>query len=144
MAAPYCSTLFTDAISCINKLKPQNECRNDGKYASLNLPKGNRYGLIAQELEEVLPDLVIESKHEIGNIRLKEIRLPSADKKVLTADLKEKEAEQKESKESINIKAVNYTELIPATIKAMQELDKKQKKGSLKKEIDELKAVVQP
>lgn len=51
-------------MSIINKLKPKNyEFRNDGKYAAMNLPKGNHYGLIAQELEEVLPNLVAYAPH---------------------------------------------------------------------------------
>ncbi|MEJ7676440.1 MAG: tail fiber domain-containing protein [Segetibacter sp.] len=48
-------------MSIIKQLKPRNyEFINDQKYASLNLPKGNHYGLIAQDLEEVLPALVKE------------------------------------------------------------------------------------
>ena len=110
---------FGNAMSIINKLKPKNyEFRNDGKYAALNLPKGYHYGLIAQELEEVLPNLVKESPHELTTNRSKDIR-QAAGKLATTV------AEQKEVKESINIKAVNYTELIPIMIKAMQEQDAK-------------------
>ena len=105
-------------MSIINKLKPKNyEYLSDAKYSSLNLRKGNHYGLIAQELEEVLPDLVKESRHEFRTIKSKGIR---QDGKESTAV-----AEQKEIKDSINIKAVNYTELIPIMIKAMQEQDAK-------------------
>lgn len=50
---------FNSAIDIINKLKPlQYEYRNDGNYAQMNLPEGSHYGLIAQDVEQVLPNLV--------------------------------------------------------------------------------------
>ena len=57
---------FEDAMSIINKLQPKNyEFRTDEKFASLHLTKGTHYELIAQDLEEVLPNLVKESPHEL-------------------------------------------------------------------------------
>lgn len=107
-----------DAMSIINKLKPKNyEFRNDGKYASLNLPTGNHYGLIAQELEEVLPNLVANAPHGLGAITPE----PNIEKnpKETAADV-----QQKEASEIPDIKGVNYTELIPILIKGMQEQQK--------------------
>src|SRR3982751_1679213 len=61
---------FGDAMSIINKLKPKNyEFRTDEKFTSLNLPKGTHYGLIAQDVEQVLPNLVKETPQEIGSKR---------------------------------------------------------------------------
>jgi hypothetical protein len=55
-------------MSIINKLQPKNyEFKTDEKYASLNLPKGTHYGLLAQDLEQVLPNLVKEAAHPINN-----------------------------------------------------------------------------
>jgi urease gamma subunit len=106
---------FENAMSIINKLKPKSyEFKNDGKYTSLHLPKGNHYGLIAQELEEVLPDLVKESRQEVGDSKVPNFKQTPGGKPAMVA-------QEKEAKESINIKAVNYIELIPIIIKAMQE-----------------------
>lgn len=130
-------------MSIINKLKPQNyEFKKDAKYSSLNLPKGSHYGLLAQNIEQVLPNLVSEAPHELRNNKAIAAIRPTADGKPLPAIV-----EQKEGKESINIKAVNYVELIPIMVKAMQEQDLKiqeqqKQNDDLKKEIVELKSQV--
>jgi len=118
---------FGDAMSIINKLKPKNyEFRNDDKFATLNLPKGTHFGLIAQEVEEVLPNLVKESPQEIGSkadeiIKPKIIEGKAPDvannQKIIKPELSKKEI--------MNIKGVNYEELIPIIIKGMQEQDTK-------------------
>ena len=108
-----------DAMSIINKLKPKNyEFSTDKKFASFNLPKGTHYGLIAQDVEEVLPNLVKESPQEIGSKTSGIIDPKSNTGKVLTA------ATMPAKKEIMNIKGVNYEELIPILIKGMQEQDK--------------------
>ena len=106
----------SNAMNIINQLKPKRfDFRSDGKYASLNLPKGNHFGLIAQELEEVLPDLVKENSHDIYD-KVPEVEAISAQgEKVLPPK------EEDYGKEIIKIKAVNYTELITILIKGMQE-----------------------
>ncbi len=108
---------FGNAMDIINKLKPKNyEFRtNDERFASFNLPKGTHYGLIAQDVEQVLPNLVKESPQEVGRKGEEPISPDSNNKKVLTAA----------KKEVMNIKGVNYEELIPILIKAMQEQDTK-------------------
>src|SRR6266536_1003177 len=118
---------FGDAMSIINKLKPKNyEFRNDDKFATLNLPKGTHFGLIAQEVEEVLPNLVKESPQEIGSkadeiIKPKIIEGKAPDvannQKIIKPELSKKEI--------MNTKGVNYEELIPIIIKGMQEQDTK-------------------
>ncbi len=51
---------FTSALDIISKLKPkQYEFRQDGNYKLMNLPQGSHFGLIAQDVEKVLPDLVM-------------------------------------------------------------------------------------
>lgn len=112
---------FNDAMSIINKLKPKNyEYRSDGNLASLNLPKGTHYGLIAQDLEQVLPNLVAMGPKIRDDAQ--QVANPAGDLK--------KGAQQQaivsdvSSKEGTSYKGVNYIELIPIMIKAMQELGK--------------------
>ena len=50
---------FGNAMQIIGALQPKNyDYKKDGVYAGLNLPRGNHYGLIAQDLEKILPNLV--------------------------------------------------------------------------------------
>src|SRR5687767_7199071 len=56
-----------DALSIIKRLKPKSyEFRNDGKLANLKLPEGRHYGILAQDLEEVLPNLIREVENEVS------------------------------------------------------------------------------
>ena len=105
-----------NAMSIINKLKPSYyQFRDDGKYASLKLPTGNHYGLLAQDVEEVLPNLVKETTHEV---REQSMPKPGPDGKIDFSAIKQA---SKEPREKITIKAVNYTEFIPILIKGAQE-----------------------
>ncbi|PSR55947.1 hypothetical protein AHMF7605_21805 [Adhaeribacter arboris] len=113
---------FGNAIDIINKLNPKYyQYREDGKYASLQLPKGNHYGLLAQDLEQVLPNLVNEMPFALNsdtqvNNKPQEMR-PSANEDLANARIDP----QPVTRDILNTKAVNYTELIPIMIKAMQE-----------------------
>ena len=112
---------FTDAMTIINKLKPKNyEFRDDGKFASLHLPKGNHYGLLAQDVEEILPDLVRESPLEVNKPAEQDIIKPSADGKPAQIS-GQKEIPLNMTKEIMNVKGINYTELIPILIRGIQE-----------------------
>lgn len=116
---------FGSAMSIISKLKPKTyEFRNDGDYKLMGLPVGEHYGLIAQDVEKVLPDLVRNSRFDTRYAK----NGPSS------------EADAKNNK-TIMFKALNYNELIPILIKGMQEqqavIDRQQQ------QIDELKQMVQ-
>jgi len=116
-----------NALTIIKRLKPKNyQFRDDGKYASLLLPKGTHYGLIAQDLEEVLPNLVRDAPlHSIA-------KAAGNEKAVSEIDTRQSPL-NKPSSESINSLAVNYIELIPILIKGIQELQE---------EVEQLKQIV--
>jgi len=107
---------MSSAMDIINQLHPRKyDFRQDGNYKLMNLPQGMHYGLIAQEVEKVLPNLVKDTKFETANAK--------APGKV-GADGKMESTPAGKS-ETIEFKAVNYTELIPIMIKGMQELQNK-------------------
>lgn len=120
---------MTGGMEIISQLKPKTyEFRQDGNYKLMNLPAGKQYGLIAQDMEEVLPGLV--KKTEFDPNMVKNVGKPEVAAKL--SGETNKQANDKADKagnlpvrakveEKINFKAVNYTELIPIIIKGMQE-----------------------
>jgi len=124
---------FSSAIDIINKLKPkQYEFRQDGNYKLMNLPQGSHFGLIAQDVEKILPDLVNDTKFETAMAQ------PQATEAALQQTQEAGKIETKS--EIIEFKALNYTEFIPVLIKGMQELE--QENTQLKSELTELKQLV--
>ena len=108
---------YSGGMHIINQLHPkQFQYRQDGYFQFMNLPKGDHCGLIAQDVERVLPDLVKDTKF----FPAKATPLSESD------DLQNSMA--------LDFKALNYTELIPIMIKALQEQQQ---------EIEELKRIVE-
>jgi len=91
---------FTNALDKVMLLKPSTYTYKYDEYKGLSLPKTQQVGLIAQELEEVFPDLIKESA------------LPGRDEKGAVTATGE------------TFKAVNYVSLIPVLIAAIQEQQK--------------------
>lgn len=95
-----------NGMKIINQLKPKTyQFRKDGNFALLNLPDGNHYGFLAQDLEKTIPGIV-----KNAGINSKFLKL----------------GQQKEgvTGEELSFKSVNYNELIPIMIKGMQEQEK--------------------
>ncbi len=82
-------------LSTVMKLKPASYQfkTDDPTFKSMNLATGLHYGLIAQELEQVVPSVVSNNVHVAPD----------------------------DPKNKIEYKGVNYTELIPIMINAIQE-----------------------
>jgi len=144
---------FNSAMEIINKLKPREyEFRHDGTYEKMNLPTGNHYGLIAQDVETVLPQIVKETEFNAGRSVVEQpnvaISAENAAKKLAPAKPTELAKPTPATKDEIvNFKAVNYIELIPIMIKAMQETnaanqEKDRQIADLQNQINELKSMI--
>lgn len=90
------------AMKIIDRLSPKKYEYQTETYPQLALPKGEHYGFIAQELEEVLPQAVKNTMHP--------------------ARVNEK---GETISEAVQFKAVNYQEIIPLLVKGMQEQSEK-------------------
>ena len=102
---------LSSALSNIMKLKPSTyyfDTKNK-EYQYLNLPEEQQFGLIAQDVKKIFPNIVREDKKydEAGNLRPETVH------------------------------SVNYTELIPVLIKGMQE--QQQQIQDLMNQIEQLK-----
>lgn len=89
---------ISDPISILNQLNPKSYTYKQDNNQSMHLQPNTHFGLLAQELEGVLPQLVKESVHparydSLGN----------------------------ETYAAIDFKAVNYIELIPYLIAAIKQ-----------------------
>jgi hypothetical protein len=86
---------ITNALEILNRVQPKKYEFNRAAYPTLNLPTTkDNYGVIAQELEQVLPSLV------------KDAPVPDGNKSMLKNE---------------TIKTVNYIELIPILIQAVKD-----------------------
>jgi hypothetical protein len=116
------------ALSIINQLKPSSYTFKTKEYQQLSLPEGLQYGLIADEVMEVMPGAV---------------------KKGIQPATYENNDQHKGKKltDEVEFNAVNYTEMIPILIGAVKEqqtiiTDQNKKMDDLQKQIDELKALI--
>ncbi|MCP9291746.1 tail fiber domain-containing protein [Gracilimonas sediminicola] len=113
-----------NGLSTIMKLNPTTyNFRGNGEYKGMKLSTGLHYGLIAQEVEEVLPSLVKNNLHTYSEMQ-SEGNGPDATNETAI-------------KKTMEFKTMNYTELIPVLIKGMQEQQAEIER--LKKEIEELR-----
>lgn len=114
-----------NAMSIINQLNPSVYTYKTAEYKQMNLPEGLRYGLIADELQQVLPGLV--------------------KKAVQPAEYENHDEKNgKKLSDEVEFNAVNYTEIIPILIGAVKELsleneELKSEVGSLRSENEKLK-----
>lgn len=117
-----------NALQIIQQLKPKiYEYKQEGNYALMDLPKGDRIGFLAQDVEKLLPSLVKDSYFETKN------------NPVIAKEATNYEAAGKPMpSESIEFKALNYTEMIPLLVKAIQE--QQQTINALQQKVDGLES----
>ncbi len=89
---------ITNATGILAKLHPKTYAFETEKYSQLNLPEGKHSGLIAQDIEEVLPEAV------------KDVVQPA-----------QYDFNGKKMSEEVSFKAVNYSVLIPYLIQGFNE-----------------------
>ena len=85
-------TKISNATSILSKLNPVTYEFRDNEFPTMQLSEGQRWGLIAQEVEQILPELVSESSMAIDTLGNEQ-----------------------------SIKSLNYIDLIPILIKSIQE-----------------------
>lgn len=108
---------FNGALQQVMQMQPKTyEYKHEGDYAHMNLPQGEQVGLIAQDLEKIIPSLV----------------QPATFSYVVKDDTRDGE-EGAVITSQIDYKGVNYIGLIPVLIGAIQDQQK---------EIDELKSQI--
>lgn len=92
---------FKGGLARVMALKPSSYELKTDEYASLSLPKGTQNGLIAQDLEKVVPEVVQEM--------------------TVAQPVSEDEIKKGVRKPALKLKGVNYAALVPILIAAIQE-----------------------
>jgi hypothetical protein len=93
---------LTGGLAKLMQLRPKRYFMKADEFKDrIQLPKGEQFGLIAQDLQEVYPQLVTDATAPV--------RLTKA------------EQEAKVKKAALKFKSVNYSALIPVLIEALQE-----------------------
>jgi len=88
------------ALEKILALEPRKYTYDRSRYIGVSLPRGEHYGLIAQEVEEILPELIGDLYHPA--------------KPALRGD-------EPEEGKSFGFKGIDYVELIPILVQAIKE-----------------------
>ncbi|MBO6546003.1 MAG: tail fiber domain-containing protein [Balneolaceae bacterium] len=114
-----------NGLETIMKLNPTTyNFRGNGEYNGLKLSMGIHYGLIAQEVEQVLPSLVKDNVHTYSES--------------VNSTTGPNQSNGDEVIKTMDYKTMNYTELIPVLIKAVQE--QQEEIDRLTKEVERLKS----
>ena len=115
-----------NALELVNQLNAKTYEFKTEEYDFMHLPKGGQFGFIAQELEQVLPELVQQAIH------------PASDPLL----------EEENQHDEVAFKSVNYLSLIPVLAEAIKEqsaiFDEKEAAiTTLQNDLEELKNQVQ-
>lgn len=121
-----------NALPLLQQLQAKTYTFRNDDYQFMHLPKGQQFGLIAQEVEEVLPELVKQNIHPGLSAEEAQLRRLDAD----------------QIHPAVNYKSVNYTGFIPILIQGVNEqqeeiADLKAENEALRNEVEDLKAQFQ-
>ncbi len=95
-------TPLTNSTSIINQLAPKNFTFKTTQFAQMNLPEGHQFGLIAQDVEQILPELVKNVTQPAVLDSLGNVITPA-----------------------VNFKSVKYEAFIPILIQGVKEVNVK-------------------
>jgi hypothetical protein len=114
---------LTGAIDKILLLNPKTYFFKTDEYSHMNMPGGKQFGLIAQEVAEVFPELVVDGVHpaqedENGKVVSEEVKFKSMNYSGLTPIIIQAIKEQQQQIEELK-------KLIAAQQKLIEELNKK-------------------
>jgi hypothetical protein len=113
-------TTIANATDKIRQLRGVEYYFDTDKYGDINLPTNKQLGFIAQEVEQIIPEIV-------NNVIIPGNQNKKADNGI-SADYK-----------TYELKVLSYTYIIPLLVEALKEQD--QKINELKKEVEILKAL---
>jgi hypothetical protein len=119
---------LSGAIAIINRLNPSVYTFKTTEYKQMNLPEGLQYGLIADEVQEVIPGAV--------------------KKAIQPAEYENNDMKKgKKLGDDVEFNAVNYTEMIPILIAGMKEQQKmieqlQMQLADQQKQIEEIKKLL--
>ena len=146
---------FTSALDKIEKLKPVTYFydNDNDKNKNFNLPKNRQYGFIAQDLEEVFPELVITQVMDIPSSSSKKenkIINPDENQNDISAEKKNSTVSKKMSdnrNEREEFKGINYMGLISILTEGIKEQqtqieDLKAKNEDLEKRLSLIEALL--
>lgn len=117
---------YQGAMSDIMKLQPRIYDFDTEEYPTMGLPEQQQFGLIAQELEEVFPNLVQAAHNPALEMTEEQAIEQELEYKVLHAAEIDEEGNETtpamvQVGEAVDFKAVNIDGLIPVLIKGIQE-----------------------
>lgn len=117
------------ALALINKLQPKSY--NFKADMDMNLPEGEQFGFVAQELETALPGLVktIEHPAEAGDVIIE----PLDEEAIANGEIQE--TEEVKAGKGQELKTVNYVALIPILVQAIKE--QQQEIDALKQQLND-------
>lgn len=133
---------ITDAMNVLVRLQPKSYTYRTSQFRDLNLPEGTRYGMIAQEVESVLPQLVKETSIEVYDWNKFDTETAHA------LENEKPTPNAPKTLQTVQFKAVNYTEFIPILIAGVQEQQANiqnltQTNAALQNEVNVLKTALQ-
>ncbi len=105
---------YNGALSSVMQLSPKTYNYRTDEFPTMNLSTGKQFGFVAQDIEKVFPELVVNQVNKVENPK-----------------------DRTDRSLDIQYKSVDYVSLIPILTKAIQE--QQQTIEKMQKEIDQLK-----